>query len=196
MLYQEIRQMSQLPPKSRWWGMVPKKRITAIWLESRKSLFAKKENLESKPENKRERKMRTARRTNQREIRSESGIYEGCSWYNAIGGLQVWFELKQQTPSWLNVAWLEIKTYLPNSKDQGKAVSEKALMSHHVFQSCFLLYALLKSRNVLMSPKASSAMKLKTRFCVATMKRKTNTADWTLMSKRSMPSRTSLSTSQ
>ena len=62
------------------------KRITAIWLESRKSLIAKKENLESKPENKRERKMRTARRTNQREIRSESAIYGG---YNAIGGLRV-----------------------------------------------------------------------------------------------------------
>ena len=86
MFYQEIRQMSQLPPKSRWWGMGPMKRITAICLESRKSLFAKKENLESKPENKRERKMRTARRTNQREIRSESRIYGGCSWYNAIGG--------------------------------------------------------------------------------------------------------------
>ena len=83
MFYQEIRQMSQLPPKSRWWGMGPLKRIREIWLESRKSLFAKKENLLSKPENKRERKMRTARRTNQREIRSESGIYGGSSWSNA-----------------------------------------------------------------------------------------------------------------
>ena len=42
MFYQEIRQMSQLPPKSRWWGMGPLKRIREIWLESRKSLFAKK----------------------------------------------------------------------------------------------------------------------------------------------------------
>ena len=45
MFYQEIRQMSQLPPKSRWWGMGPMKRITTIWLESRKSLFAKKKTL-------------------------------------------------------------------------------------------------------------------------------------------------------
>ena len=42
MFYQEIRQMSKLPPKSRWWGMGPMKRITTIWLESRKSIFAKK----------------------------------------------------------------------------------------------------------------------------------------------------------
>ena len=44
MFYQEIRQMSKLPPKSRWWGMGPMKRITTIWLESRKSIFAKKRN--------------------------------------------------------------------------------------------------------------------------------------------------------